>query len=77
MTIDQKLSAIKAINEEKDFLDEGIAALEKRTAVYSNDWRMFRVSVPHEVIQKMDEPLLGYFRDRRDELIAKAEALMK
>lgn len=77
MTIEEKLSAIKAINEEKEYVDEAISSLLKRTAEHSNDWRMFRVSVPHKVIQQMDEPLILYFKSRRTELIAKAEELIK
>lgn len=77
MTIEEKLSAIKAINEEKDAIEIGVSALLKRTAEHSNDWRMYKVSVPHEVIMQMDQPIIDYFRKRRAELIAKAESIMK
>jgi hypothetical protein len=74
--IESKLSAIKAINEEKELLENGLSELISRSSKTDN-WVIFKVPVPNNIVREMDIILIEYFNTRKAELIAKAEAIMK
>lgn len=84
-TIEEKLSAIKAINEEKDSCDVAISELinfrNQITAVDSisvhADLTSFDFNVPKHVVGQILDILEEYHESRRKELIVKAEELMK
>lgn len=76
-TIEEKLSAIKAINDEKDRLEQAIQSIHERQADEKAEWTVFKIKVPSEVIKKSDELFLNYFTNRKAQLIAQAEQLMK
>lgn len=84
-TIEEKLSAMKAINEEKDACDVAISELinfkNQINAVDAisihADQTSFDFAVPKDVATQVLDILEEYHEARRKELIEKAEALMK
>jgi len=75
--IESKLSAIKAINEEKYLVEVAIAKFERRQSDNYTTLVLFDVSFPQSVFRKSEAILIEYLVQRKAELIAKAEALMK
>ncbi len=74
--IESKLSAIKAINEEKENCDSGIESLSKQID-QNSDEVLYKVPIPAAIMVKLHGTLLEYLLQRKRELIAKAEAIMK
>lgn len=96
MNIEEKLSAIKAINEEKDYVEEKLRHLEALrettcTGITINvespikkgseldavldEMRAF--NLPHSVVASTRAVIQLYLEQRREELITKAQSLMK
>ena len=79
-TIEEKLSAIKAINDEKDKIDNAIQAIQQKHAIAAKTTEVefrYYVPVPGYVIKESDDVVMNYFLQRRSDLIAQAEQLMK
>lgn len=84
MNIDQKLSAIKAINEEKDFVDEKLKAIaraeETRNSFISigiHTEKAFQdYPLPTEAIDKVRNLIKEYYEIRLKQLIAHAEEII-
>jgi hypothetical protein len=85
-TIEQKLSAIKAINEEKDQLEEDIArcirigdvsnsvtSIQIKTETNSYDFYL----LPPDIIIRLNDVVRLYLQERKSDLIRKAVELMK
>jgi hypothetical protein len=84
-TIEQKLSAIRAINEEKDSVDKAVSFasnnLHPSSPVYL-DWKdnnntTFRILIPDGAKSEIFKSVLSAYQARQKELIAQATELMK
>lgn len=82
-TIEQKLSAIKAINEQKDTVDLMVNRIEKLCAAIPSD-QLIAVSIVGHVVNVPGVQLImllgdvkQHYEQQRQELITKAETLMK
>jgi hypothetical protein len=77
--IKDKLSAIRAINEEKEYTEDRILVLstwsKNISAVHLNGEEDF--IIPDNIGNAIKELLLLYYEIRRKELISKAEELIK
>jgi len=82
-TIEQKLSAIRAINEQKDTVDLMVNRIEKLCAAIPLD-QLIEVSIVGHVVNVPGVQLImllgdvkQHYEQQRQELITKAETLMK
>jgi hypothetical protein len=81
-TIEQKLSAIKAINEEKDKVDtqlESLATIPVDGSALSVklDYDEWQVEVPPVALRSVIKTIKQAYELRKQELISSAENLMK
>lgn len=74
MTTEEKLSALKAINEEKENIDDAIESFINKD--YSG-FMICDVPIPSEIKIDSDNIIKEYFFTRRQELITQAELLIK
>ena len=80
-TIEQKLSAIKAINEEIISLDENLDRLSrgKQIEIYAGiegDYDCME-NFPPTLLEVIRQMIYDYYSNRKKELVSKAEGLMK
>lgn len=84
-TIEQKLSAIKAINEEKEYVEKRIGEVLNLgesinrfvSLVFDATDDTIYFELPVDQLKLHQEVLRDYFIKRREELISNAEDLMK
>jgi hypothetical protein len=80
-TIEQKLSAIKAINEQKEVADRSIAALQDYDLnpgiTPTMSWKDRTVTIPDAAKAEIFHILKRSFEVQKAELIEKATELMK
>lgn len=82
-TIEQKLSAIKAINEQNNTVDQMVSRIEKLCAAIPSD-QSIAVNIEGHVVNVPGVQLImllgdvkQHYEQQRQELITKAETLMK
>lgn len=82
-TIEQKLSAIKAINEEITTIELSISTLHDLKAEHIDSIAIYTLSqkwlfaLPKQQLREIRAIMLGWYTARKAELISQAEELMK